>query len=46
LRQLDELGLTPETSRKLLRENAIQLFKLGAETVCPASAPVAAGQHG
>jgi predicted TIM-barrel fold metal-dependent hydrolase len=46
LRQLDELGLTPETSRKLLRENAIQLFKLGVETVCPASAPVAAGQHG
>ena len=46
LRQLDEIGLSPETRRKLLRENAIQLFKLGAETVCPASVPVAAGQHG
>ncbi|MGH9603026.1 MAG: amidohydrolase family protein [Terriglobales bacterium] len=46
LRQLDEIGLSPETRRKLLRENALQLFKLEAETVCPATAPVAAGQHG
>jgi len=28
LRQLNELGLKPEVKRKLLRENAIQLFKL------------------
>ncbi len=30
LRQLDELGLKPEAKRKLLRENAIKLFKLEA----------------
>mgnify|MGYP000541037116 FL=1 len=30
LRQLDELGLKPEAKRKLLRENAIKLFKLDA----------------
>ncbi len=28
LRQLDELGLKPEAKRKLLRENALKLFKL------------------
>lgn len=30
LRQLDELGLKPEAKRKLLRENALKLFKLDA----------------
>jgi predicted TIM-barrel fold metal-dependent hydrolase len=28
LQQLDQIGLKPETKRKVLRENAIQLFKL------------------
>lgn len=40
LRQLDELGLRPEVKRKLLRENALKLFKL-EET--PSSASLAQG---
>jgi predicted TIM-barrel fold metal-dependent hydrolase len=31
LRQLDELGLKEEVKRKLLRENAVELFKLDSK---------------
>jgi uncharacterized protein len=33
LAQLDQIGLKPEVKRKLLRGNAVQLFKLAAESV-------------
>lgn len=38
LRQLNELGLKPEAKRKLLRENALKLFKL--EEAVPHAQPV------
>jgi predicted TIM-barrel fold metal-dependent hydrolase len=28
LKQLDEIGLRPEAKRKLLRDNAVELFRL------------------
>ncbi len=40
LRQLNELGLKPEAKRKLLRENAIKLFKLEE---APSGAPSTPG---
>ncbi len=43
LRQLDELGLKPEVKRKLLRDNARELFKLGAEESAPSQAASAKG---
>jgi predicted TIM-barrel fold metal-dependent hydrolase len=42
LRQLNELGLKPEAKRKLLRENAVKLFKLEQTSQQAASAPATA----
>mgnify|MGYP000430471195 CR=1 FL=1 len=42
LRQLNELGLKPEAKRKLLRENALKLFKLEEATPRAQPAPEAA----
>ncbi len=42
LQQLNELGLKPEAKRKLLRENALKLFKLEEATLRAQPAPEAA----
>ena len=43
LQQLEELGLKEEVKRKLLRENALQLFKLETASAAPARATAVAG---
>jgi hypothetical protein len=44
LNQMDQLGLKPETKRKLLYENAAKLFKLEepASELCGAGAAIGA----